>query len=110
MTEKQGPKVYRKTVATFPLPDNEGSVNVSVTTEQSKATWAELLVTKVMYFHNPKGCGGPMRIVHVGDQKTVLTCTGCGLRLELMNRDGHRPARIGTLGAVLSDMCEIASL
>jgi hypothetical protein len=109
MAGEEEVKLHRANVAEYPLPQAEGSITVSVTTEEAQGVWDEIRVTKPMYYHKGKrnGCGGPMRIVHVNDEKTVLCCTGCLLRMELRGEDGARPARISGLKDVLAHMVKV---
>lgn len=104
MADDQNPQKFWEHVAVFPLPQGEGNISVSVKPDKAVGVWDEVYVGEAAYYHKPDGCNGPMRVVHVGNQKTVLCCDGCGLRMELRGEEGARPARIAGLRDVLAHM------
>ena len=105
MADDKKDGVYRQSVGDLKLPNREGSMRISLSNEQAKRAWGELLATKAMFFHKPGGCNGPARVVQT-EAKTLLCCDGCNLRMELRDRRGQRPESLKALEAVLADMCK----
>lgn len=107
MSDDQKPREIRKSVAEFKLPQGEGALRVSVKSEEADGDWGALPVTEVGFYHKPDGCGGPAGIRHIGTQKTVLSCHGCLLRMELRGAEGRRPITIQQLREVLAHMVAV---
>lgn len=94
----------RVSVGTWPLPQGEGKVTVSLSAADAKGNWSELSAGTPYYFHKPNGCGGIADVVHVNDKKVVLHCRNCGVRIELVGALGLRPATVAEVQTVLNFM------
>lgn len=96
------PSSQRKRVSGFSLPYGEGHVYVYVATEHAEGSWEDLHAGAAFYHHAHAGCGGWADAVVVTQNKAVLFCRNCGMRIDLTGKDGKSPVTIKDVGTCLA--------